>query len=129
MRLLFLMLCWLVSAPVLAADTIDNIPRFVSFPVIIVNTSDGLRYNGLFSVKVQLQVNSQDAHDSAEALRPQYQDALTQATYKLAQLYVDPRKPVPWTRLVQELNTAVRRVSGNAPIKVLIVEAATRPTN
>jgi hypothetical protein len=31
--------------------------------------------------------------------------------------------------LVQELDTAVRRVSGNAHIKVLIVEAATRPTN
>jgi hypothetical protein len=129
MRLLCLMLCWLLSVPVMAADTMDNVPRFVSFPVIIVNTSDGQRYNGLFSVKVQLLVNSPDAHDRAEALRPQYQDALTQATYRLAQLYVDPRKPVPWTRMEQELNTAVRRVSGNAPIKVLIVEAATRPTN
>jgi hypothetical protein len=126
MRLLFLILFWLGVTPLQAADTMDNVPRYVSFPVIIVNTSDGLSYNGLFSVKVQLQVNNPAAYEQAEALRPLFQDALTRATYRLAQLYVDPRKPVPWTRLVQELDSAVQRVAGKTKIRVLILEATTR---
>jgi hypothetical protein len=126
MRLLFLLLAWLLAAPLQAADTVDTVPRYVSFPVIIVNTSDGLSYNGLFSLKVQLQVNSPEAHEQAEALRPLFQDALTRATYRLAQLYVDPRKPVPWVRLMRELDSAVQRVAGKTKIRVLILEATTR---
>jgi flagellar basal body-associated protein FliL len=128
MRLLFFVLAWLWATPLQAADTMDSVPRYVSFPAIIVNTSDGIDYNGLFSVKVQLQVNSPAAHEQAEALRPIFQDALTQATYRLAQLYVDPRKPVPWARLKKELESAVQRVAGKTKIRVLILEATTRPS-
>jgi hypothetical protein len=126
MRGLFFVLAWLWATPLTAADTIETVPRYVSFPTIIVNTSDGIGFNGLFSVKVQLQVSSTAAHDQAEALRPQYQDALTQATYRLAQLYVDPRKPVPWARLKTVLESAVQGVAGKTKIRVLIIEATSR---
>jgi hypothetical protein len=121
--------CFWSAAPVMAAETADSIPRFVGFPVIIVNTSDGINYNGLFSLKVQLQVKDEAAHDRAEALRPQLQDALTEASFRLGQLYVDPRKPVPWARLMRELDTAVKRVMPNSAARVLILEMTTRATS
>jgi hypothetical protein len=128
MRVLLCTLALLWATPLHAADTMDNVPRYVSFPTIIVNTSDGLSYNGLFSIKIQLQVNSPDAHEQAEALRPLFQDALTRATYRLAQLYVDPRRPVPWARLMRELESAAQQVAGKTKIRVLILEATTRPS-
>jgi hypothetical protein len=118
-----------LSLPAVAADTEKNLPRYVGFPVIIVNTSDGLNYNGLFAAKVQLQVTGEEAHDQLEALRPQLQDALTQAMFRLGQLYIDPHKPVPWDRLMRELTTAVQRVSPKIPVRVLIMETTTRATS
>jgi hypothetical protein len=112
-----------------ADDTQENVPRYVSFPTIIVNTSDGIIYNGLFALKLQLQVTGATAYNQSEVLRPQLQDALTQATYRLGQMYIDPRKPVPWARLIRELNAAVVKVSPKIPMRVLIVEATTRATS
>jgi hypothetical protein len=123
----FLFLClWFWSVHAFAADSQENVPRFVSFPTIIVNTSDGLNYNGLFALKLQLQVTGAAAYERTEVLRPQLQDALTQATYRMGQMYIDPRKPVPWARLVRELNAAVLKVSPKIPSRVLILEATTR---
>ncbi len=119
----------LVSLPAQAADAQNDMPRYVGFPVIIVNTSDGLNYNGLFAAKVQLQVNGEDAFDELQALRPQLQDALTQAMFRLGQLYIDPRKPVPWERMMRELSGAVQRVSPKIPVRVLIMETTTRATS
>jgi hypothetical protein len=119
-------LALLLAPPALAADTPENLPRYVGFPVIIVNTSDGLNYNGLFAAKVQLQVTGEDAREELEALRPQLQDALTQAMFRLGQLYIDPRKPVPWDRMLRELTGAVQRVSPKIPMRVLIMETTTR---
>jgi hypothetical protein len=128
MPILWCVLAWFMSTQALAAETSEAVPRFVSFPTIIVNTSDGVGYNGLFSVKLQFLVKSLAAHEQITALRPQYQDALTQATYRLGQLYVDPRKPIPWARLTQEFNKAARRVDPKIALRVLIVEATTRAT-
>ncbi len=129
MRALVLAIGCLAASPAIAADNADTVPRFVGFPAIIVNTSDGISYNGLFSVKVQLQVTGTAAYERTEALRPQLHDALTQATYRLGQLYIDPRKPVPWKRLMHELNAAVHKVSPAVPARVLIMEVTTRATS
>lgn len=127
-RIACLLIALLLAVPATAADTEENVPRYLSFPIIIVNTSDGLNHNGLFSVKVQLQVKGEKAYDQLEALRPQLQDALTQATYRLGQLYVDPRRPVPWARLMRELTSAVKQTSNGINARVLILETTTRPT-
>jgi hypothetical protein len=127
-RAVALGLALVLSTPSLAEDTQKNLPRYVGFPVIIVNTSDGLNYNGLFAAKVQLQVTGEAAQDTLEALRPQLQDALTQAMFRLGQLYIDPRRPIPWDRMMRELNSAVQRVSPKIPVRVLIMETTTRIT-
>jgi hypothetical protein len=130
MRALLLCLMLVGSVPLLAADKDDakNVPRYVGFPIIIVNTSDGLSYNGLFAVKVQLQVTGDSAHGELEALRPQLHDALTRATFRLGQLYIDPRRPVPWARMLSELNGAVKQVAPKIPARVLVMETTTRPS-
>jgi hypothetical protein len=136
MKIFLLLLAFLFSAlPAYASggggssksDDAASVPRFVGFPVIIVNTADGLRYTGLLAVTVRLGVKGEAAYKRLEDLRPLLQDAVNQAVFRLGQLYVDPRKPLPWKRMVSEIDSAVKPIIPKEKYKVVITEVTTRP--
>ena len=125
-KLLALIALMLLALPARAEDA-ATVPRFVGFPVIIVNTVDGFRYTGLFAVSVRLGVHGEAAYKRLEDLRPVLQDAINGAAFKLARLYVDPRKPPPFKRMVSEIDAAVKPIIPKEDYKVLIMEVTTRP--
>lgn len=133
LRHLFLLCAFLVQASIgpsrafASESDANSIPRFIGFPVVIVNTSDGMRFTGLFAVSVRIKVVGQDAYKRVESERPRLQDAITQAAYRLGQLYVDPRKPIPWTHMVGEIDQSVKTIIPKENYKVLIIEATARP--
>jgi hypothetical protein len=127
MRLWFIILALLSAANPARAEDAATVPRFVGFPVIIVNTVDGFRYTGLFAVSVRLGVRGEAAYKRLEELRPVLQDAINTAAFKLGRLYVDPRKPPPFKRMVSEIDAAVKPIIPQEKYKVLIMEVTTRP--
>lgn len=106
----------------------SDAPQFLPFPIIIVNTLDGPRVTGLFSVTVQLHTNSVEAFHRLEKLRPLIQDALTRTTIDLGQNYVDPRDPLPFKLIELKLQAAAQQVAPKEKLRVLIINASTRPS-
>ena len=127
MRKLILLLAALLLAVPAHAEDAATVPRFVGFPVIIVNTVDGMRYTGLFAISVRLGVRGEAAYKRLEAMRPLLQDAIRSAVARLGTLYVDPRRPLPWNRIVSEIDASVKPVIPDEQYKVLIMEVTTRP--
>lgn len=110
------------------AQAESEAPQFLPFPIIIVNTLDGPRVTGLFSVTLQLHTTSVEAFHRLEKLRPKIQDALTRTTIDLGQNYVDPHDPLPFKLIEQKLQAAAQQVAPKEKLRVLIISASTRPS-
>lgn len=127
----FFLILWLTLfaalSPAYAADD-EAVPQFIKFPAIITNIIDGIHITGLVSVTVQVHVDNKMALRRLEQARPKLQDCFTRTVIDLAQIYIDPYRPLPWSIMTRELQHAADIAMPKEKMRVLVVDASTRPT-
>lgn len=97
-------------------------------PMIIPVFSDG-RVAGLMSVTVNLQVKDEAAQKAIEAVRPKFIDAMRTRLAGIAELWVDPRRPINVTQMRGALQQAIAPISAAWQPRLLVVDASVRATN
>lgn len=108
----------------------SDAPAFniVRFEPIIVTLFDSNRAIGLMSVTPALQVPTQADKEQIEAQRVRYLDAFNTTLMQMGRLHVNPRRPLDVPLLARTLETTANRLhGGKAKLRVLVLDASTRP--
>lgn len=101
-------------------------PVFLRLEPVIVNTMDGHRLAGLFTMTVTLQVPDDPARERLEAQRARLQDLMTRAAFSFAATQLDLRRPIPWQALTAHVQALTSAAYPAEKARVLIVDASTR---
>lgn len=97
-------------------------------PMIVPVFADG-RVAGLMSVTVNLQVKDEAAQKAIEAARPKFIDAIRTKLAGVAELWVDPRRPINVAQMRGALQQAIAPISAAWKPRLLVVDASVRLTN
>ena len=116
----------MTTTPAQAGDD-ERVPQFLKFPAIITNTFDGIHITGLVSISIEVHVENKSALRRLETSRPRLQDSFTRSVVNLAQLYIDPYRPLPWKEMMRALQHAADMTLPGEKMRVLVVDATTRP--
>lgn len=111
-----------------ASDDKDKpVFNIVRFEPIIVTLFDSNRAVGLMSVTPALQVPTAADKEQIEAQRIKYLDAFNATLMQMGRLHVNPKRPIDVPLLARTLETTANQLYGKAKVRVLVLDASTRP--